>query len=419
MVDTLTQTQEVTTKAPTLPIIIIDKTEKKATASVGDLLKEDNNSEEATLTSDQVSSSEIIENNSNGSTTTKTKDQVATESASEVLKDPFDKFGSLAYLKEFYKEIDPANFELISQAIKEIETTEKSKNGQDVSTINLSKLKELLSSKGLELSEEITTVLENYVIYDFLFSKAIPQILKYMPEDSLNTLDVGGGPSVYQHLIMALISRSIIHSEYLPNNRDEVKNFINGTSEFNWNSYSTLAQMYLNKYLPKIEANQEVIETLTSLSTETDPNVIEDRVRSLIKKVVPVDVFKKDLGLENSESYDLINVPKEGSVEFLTSHFCVESATGDRDTWEKGMKNIGSKVKPGGFLLMTAIRNADWYKVGDEQMPAVPVDVSDIAKNLIEQGFEIIESSELIGSEKEEIGYDGMVFVLARKIPQQ
>lgn len=419
MADILTNpVKEVNTKTPVEPVKI-SPTEKKATANIGNLLKEDNNSEEATPTSDQVDSSEVIENNSSGSVTTKTQDQISIESVKKVFKEPFKKFGPKAYLEEFYKKIDPTKFETISQAIEEIKTAEKSKNGQDVSTIDLNKLKELLSSKGLELSEEETTTLENYAIYDFLFSEAIPQILKYKPDDHLKVLDVGGGPTIYQHLPLIGISDSIVHSEYLSDNRDEVEDFLNNKSEFDWHSYSILAQRYLSQYLPNIEANEEVMKVLGSLSKETDPNVIEDRVRSLIKKVVPVDVFKKDLGLENSDSYDLTNVSKEGSVELCTSNFCVESATADRATWEEGMKNIGKTVNPGGFLLMTAIRNADWYKVGNETMPAVPVDISDITKNLEEQGFEIIESSELIGSDQQEVGYDGMVFILARKIPQQ
>lgn len=357
--------------------------------------------------------SEIIEDNSNGSGTTKTSDQIAAELVDEELKKPFDKFNPYSYLKEFYKEIDPTNFETISQAIMEIE-----ENGGNSSVISLEKLKEFISNKGIDTNEEVTTTLENYAIYDFLFRKAIPQILKYRPDDHLKVLDVGGGPTIYQHLLINYISDSIIHSEYSSDNRAAIEDFLKNNSEFDWHSFTNLAQMYFKKYLPNINANEEVMATLRSLSEETDPEVIEDRVRSLIKGVVPVDVFQEGLGLENRESYDLTSVSREGSVELCTSNFCVESATADRATWEEGMKNIGETIKPGGFLLMTAIRHATWYKVGDETMPAVSVDVTDITQNLIEQGFEIIESSELIGSDQKEVGYDGMVFILARKIPE-
>jgi hypothetical protein len=68
-------------------------------------------------------------------------------------------------------------------------------------------------------------------------------------------------------------------------------------------------------------------------------------------------------------------------------------------------------------MSLTAIRNASWYQDGlsEEKMPAVKVTEEDIKDILQKNHFRIINLEVLEGSEKEAVGYDGMVFVFAQK----
>jgi hypothetical protein len=163
-------------------------------------------------------------------------------------------------------------------------------------------------------------------------------------------------------------------------------------------------------------ATEEIQDRFKRMSLD-ETGVLENELREKIINILPVDVFREDLGMGGEEEkFDVVNVGREGSAELITSNFCIESATADHDLWQRGIENVTSKVPKDGFLLMTAIRNAKWYKVGDERMPAVPVNAESLSLELEKQGFEIRSISELVGSEQEVVGYDGMVFVLAKRI---
>ena len=268
-------------------------------------------------------------------------------------------------------------------------------------------------------------IAENIAIFDFQKAVAKRLLVAY-PQDNIDVLDVGGGPTVYQHIAMSLQAGNITHSEFLEQHRKEVMSWLNNEpSAYNWDGYFNLIRTMFRKD----EEYQKIIsEQLESEDEATKNHAI--LVRSLLEgntenfkthlrkelgqNIVPGDVFSADLGLE--KQYDVATQGREGTVEMLTSNFTIESATGDRAKWEQGMKNICAKIKNGGFLALTAIRNAEWYAVGEEKMPAVKVNEDDLREILEKEGFEIQELRVLEGSNQENIGYDGMVFVFAKKL---
>ncbi len=267
-------------------------------------------------------------------------------------------------------------------------------------------------------------VAENTIIFDF--EKAVARrLLMAYPQGNIEVLDVGGGPTVYQHIAMSLQAGNITHSEFLEENRKEVLKWLsNEPTAYNWDAYFDLMLTILNTD----EIYQKILDIQSKSSNEKVRNHVH-MVKSLLEggkeklkahlrkilgqKVLHGDVFESDLAME--QQYDVVSQRKEGSVEMLTSNFTIESATGDRKKWEQGMKNIFGKIKNGGFLMLTAIRNADWYAVGEEKMPATKVNEDDIGKFLNQNGFEVIEMRVLEGSDRDNVGYDGMVFVFAQK----
>lgn len=330
----------------------------------------------------------------------------------EKLNQPFEAFNTLSYLKEFYPDSDPVFALRAMQIIENSEQIQKNKTVIDIRVI-----KELLSKEYVNFNEKVLESLENCCITDFMLRKAVPEILKDIPDDHLNILDVGGGPTIYQHIPLMGVADSITHSEYLESNRNEIKKWREGISDFSWRSFFDTFQAYLKSH-PNISkaATQEVQDRFRQMAQEEN-TILENQLRGKIRDILPVDVFREDLGMgENEKRFDLVNVGREGSAQIITSNFCVESATADNNEWKRGIENITSRVPQGGFLLMTAIRNANWYKVGDERMNAVPVNAENLSAELKQQGFEIRNISELIGSEQEVVGYDGMVFILAKRI---
>ncbi len=362
----------------------------------------------------KINFTENDENVENISTTVSYSQKLENEAiklTEEILNDPFDEFDSISYLKEFYPNL---NSEFALRAMQIIEETEKVEEEKILIDIRI--VKELLKKENINFGEKALESLENCCINDFLLRKAVPEILKDRPEDHLKILDVGGGPTIYQHIPLMGIADSIIHSEYLKSNRDEIKNWKDGKSEFSWESFFVTYQEYLKNHNNiASSANEEVRNRFREIASG-GINVLEDKLREKIVNILACDVSKKDLGMGSiEETYDLVNVGREGSVELITSNFCIESIKDSQEFWQTGMENIASRVPKDGFLLMTAIRNASWYKVGDERMPAFAVNAESISEKLRKEGFEIKIISELVGSEKDVVGYDGMVFVLAKR----
>ena len=269
-------------------------------------------------------------------------------------------------------------------------------------------------------------IAENIAIFDFQKAIAKKLLLAY-PQDNIDVLDVGGGPTVYQHIAMSLQAGNITHSEFLEQNRKEVMSWLNNEeSAYNWDGYFDLIrtmfsrdeeyQKILDEQLKSEDEKTREHATLVKSLIGGDTENFKAHLRKeLGQNVVHGDVFTPDLGLENEKQYDVASQGREGTVEMLTSNFTIESATGDRTKWEQGMKNITAKIKIGGFLALTAIRNAEWYAVGKEKMPAVKINEGDLKEILERESFEIVEMRVLEGSDQENVGYDGMVFVFAQK----
>lgn len=333
---------------------------------------------------------------------------VSIDTDKEVFENGFD---PKEYMKTYYP-IPPDSAKILWAS--EIFKQDYSKNPK----INLKQMVEIFN-----VTPEIA---ENIAIFDFQKNVAKKLLLEY-PQDNIEVLDVGGGPTIYQHIAMSLQAGNITHSEFLEQNRAEVTSWINKEeSSYNWDGYFDLIktmfskdeeyQQILNQQLKSEneETKNHAILVKSLLDGDTE-NFKAHLRKALSQNVVQGDVFRSDLGLQNSKQYDAVNQGREGSVEMLTSNFTIESATGDRTKWEQGMKNITAQIKNKGFLALTAIRNAEWYAVGKEKMPAVKVNENDLKEILEKEGFEIIEMRILEGSDQESVGYDGMVFVFAQK----
>lgn len=227
---------------------------------------------------------------------------------------------------------------------------------------------------------------ENQGLLEF-FSEAYEGI-----DESSLILEFGGGPTVYQLITAARKAREIHFSDYLSGNMQEVDLWRGHSRDaFDWNPF-------IQKAL-KLEGLSGV--------TLNDVEARASLMRAKMTKLIPGDAFKEDpLGLASQGQYDVVS-----------TNFVAESITTSKEDWYQIMKNICSLLRREGGLIMTAIKEAEYYLIGNKRFPAVSIDEGDLVGALRDLGFRnfLLKSipAETVGRVGGHKGYNGMIFIRA------
>lgn len=233
--------------------------------------------------------------------------------------------------------------------------------------------------------------LENSAILEFLVNA-----YKDLPSSS-KLLEFGGGPTIYPLIAAAPRVKEIHFAEYLTENLREVELWRNQPKEgFNWNKF-------IMKTL-KLEGYKKIDERIIRLR--------EKLIRKKLAQLLYCNAFMKDpISPSHRNHYDVIN-----------TNFVTESITSSKKIWEDLIGNICSMLKKHGVLIMTAIKGAEYYRVGSKLYPAVSIDERDLVQVLVRNGFyesnmiiETIASERTDEAMEDYQGYKGMVFVKAQK----
>ena len=109
-----------------------------------------------------------------------------------------------------------------------------------------------------------------------------------------------------------------------------------------------------------------------------------------------------------------------GEYDVVLTNFCAESATSNRWEWQQFVSNILSVLRPGGHLVMSALKGATEYAVGDRSFPAVDIDEADVVELLEESGFprKYIEVRS-VPADRPSRDYAGLIFALAKNLGQE
>lgn len=203
-------------------------------------------------------------------------------------------------------------------------------------------------------------------------------------------LDFGCGPTVH-HLLPMLPKVQEIHlAEYLEANLDEVNRWLRAQSAHDWLPFSQ--------------------ETLRLEGVVTDENdalarAREQQIRERVSAVLPGDAGDENpLGVEKRASYPLV-----------TSHYCAEGATSEKETWRRYMRNIAGLVAPGGTLILSACGAAKFYCVGERLFPCAGVTAQDVLAALQEDGFGDIDLRVRLVPDHSEQGYGSVIFACGVK----
>lgn len=174
-------------------------------------------------------------------------------------------------------------------------------------------------------------------------------------------LDFGGGPTIYPLISAATRVGEIHFSDFLEANVEEVRRWIEAEpNAFDWSAFIRKA-IELEQSGPCLDA-----------AVEERAQAIRDRVTRLLQ----CDASRSRPIEGEFEPYDVV-----------LTNFCAESATSDRWQWQAYMANIVSVLKPGGRLVMCALKGATRYAVGPRSFPAVDIDEEDLIETLEEIGF--------------------------------
>jgi hypothetical protein len=136
------------------------------------------------------------------------------------------------------------------------------------------------------------------------------------------------------------------------------------------------------------------------------------------------DIARREAQIRNHVAYigrcDVRKCPPisgpQLAYEVVASNFCSECVTDNREEWRFFVSNIASLVKPGGVLLMTALKGATSYSIGPMHFPVVSIDEQDIRQVLRELGFfphSIMTRS--VPADRPSRHYEGLMFASAIK----
>ncbi|MBC7234391.1 MAG: methyltransferase domain-containing protein [Chloroflexi bacterium] len=224
---------------------------------------------------------------------------------------------------------------------------------------------------------------ENLALLRFLV-RAFRQI----PPDSL-TLDFGGGPTLYASLVAAGRVREIHLADYSPANLKQVRLWLGQASEaFDWTPFV--------RAILELEGLAPTLQAVANREAQT---------RRAITCVMPCDAKAAHPLGEGSPLYDVV-----------MTNFCLEAAAQNKEEWQRCLANVVSLLRPGGYLLLSAIKGACAYHVGSATFGAVPLDEDDLRETLMACGLAADTIAiESVPADRSERIYTGLMFVSARR----
>jgi hypothetical protein len=122
-----------------------------------------------------------------------------------------------------------------------------------------------------------------------------------------------------------------------------------------------------------------------------------------ITQLLPIDIYRH-YPLGTLKTYSLV-----------TSFFCADSVTKNKDDWRKCMSNIFTLVEPGGTIILAALRNAVSYRVIDQDFPSPHVNENDFKSMFENYRFVNTDIQVMSIPEWAEDGFDSAILAKAEK----
>jgi hypothetical protein len=177
-------------------------------------------------------------------------------------------------------------------------------------------------------------------------------------------LEVGCGPTIHHVMPFVPYVDRIYMADYLKRNLAEIQKVIDQAKDaHDWNSY-------IDGVLDLENAVQR---------TEERTHIFRKKVAELL----PCNVLS---------SRPLGRIEKTFSL--VTSFYCLECVSCSKLQWATAMSNVSGLVAAGGWLILSALRNAASYLVCGKEFPATSINEEDLRLSLLANGF-VPESIEI------------------------
>lgn len=108
-------------------------------------------------------------------------------------------------------------------------------------------------------------------------------------------------------------------------------------------------------------------------------------MRRAIKQVLKCDVTQ-------SQPLGAVSLPP---ADCLLSTLCLDAACPDLPTYCTALRNLGSLLKPGGFLVMVDALKSSYYMIGEQRFSSLPLEWEAVRDAVEEAGY-TIEQFEVI-----------------------
>lgn len=214
-------------------------------------------------------------------------------------------------------------------------------------------------------------------------------IIRFLKERNLHfskMLEIGCGPTIHHAIPFVPHVDGLYMADYLPSNLSEIQKVLDGAmNAHDWANYvsGTLK--------------------LEGLSAPAAERIA--LFRSKVEKLLPCDVFQPEpIGTDM------------GTFPLVSTFYTLECISTNEHIWRQALSNVASLVSAEGWIILSAIYNAERYKVGEKTFPVTKVTDESIRAALIASGFipESIET-EIASCEWVDEGFDRIIVCCAQK----
>ncbi|XP_054853296.1 nicotinamide N-methyltransferase-like isoform X1 [Eublepharis macularius] len=202
-------------------------------------------------------------------------------------------------------------------------------------------------------------------------------------------VDLGSGPTIHQFLSACESFGSIVASEPVDRNRQEIEKWLkNKPGAFDWTP--------IVKYVCELEGNRDKWAEK------------EAKLRRTLKQVLDGDVLR-------SNPLEPVALPQ---ADCLLDVECLEAACKDLSALRAALKNISSLLKLGGTLVSAGVLGCSFYMVGPRKFSFLVLTEEILRDALNTSGFAVVEFQEEPRFAKnmfDVCDFSGKYFLIARK----